>query len=110
MPFFLFRSSDDFYRSLTCHVPLQAFCLVAGVLFLLLGVLSFFLLNIRREATSLDLVRPADEVLLVPRLTSAFGLLTSLRIACLFGLVWASIGVDWTMTTSSGCDDRIKEV
>ena len=96
--------------SLSCALPLQSFCIVSGLLLLLMGVVSFLLLNFKREAASNDLDFSAEEILALPRWTSIFGLLTYLRIVCMFGLIWGMIGLNWTFSSTRSCDLRIVQV
>lgn len=96
--------------ALVCDMPLQSFCVVSGIILLFLSVLTFLLLNFKREMTSFELTQPEEEIFFVPRLTSAFGVLTLLRIVLIFGFVWGIIGYYWVISSGASCDDRILQV
>lgn len=92
-------------------MPLQPFCVVSGGAFLLLSLFSYMLLNFKRDIALTDHVQPTtNHLLLIPRPSSAVGLLILLRLFCLFGVVWSFIGYNWVISSGPTCHMRILQV
>lgn len=83
---------------------------MSGVVFFVVSFFSCASLHFSREGVHADSTLQSEEIILLPRLTTSFGVLTTLRIVCLFGLVWGTIGLNWVTYAGPGCDERLTKV